>query len=212
MLAAETDAKSVLIMPRLLPSNIANLLAASDVLLVHLKDEALFSITIPSKTQFYLAMGKPIIMGVRGDAADLVRRADAGVIVQPQDPNALANAVEHLASLPHEALAAMGERSFVVTIAYIKTEPIQVALFGFIFLGDKVTLPMGVAILVATAGVMALPMSRRDIADYLGLTLETVSRALSRLHELGILGFVGKSQRQIVLLDRPQLASLDLQH
>ena len=36
-------------------------------------------------------------------------------------------------------LAAMGERSFVVTIAYIKTEPVQVALFGLIFLGDRVT-------------------------------------------------------------------------
>ena len=43
-------------------------------------------------------------------------------------------------------LAAMGERSFVVTIAYIKTEPIQVAIFGLIFLGDVVTWPMMVAI------------------------------------------------------------------
>ena len=48
-------------------------------------------------------------------------------------------------------LAAMGERSFVVTIAYIKTEPIQVALFGLILLGDPVTLPMAVAIVIATA-------------------------------------------------------------
>jgi len=55
-------------------------------------------------------------------------------------------------------------------------------------------------------------MCRRDIADYLGLTLETVSRALSRLYKLGILGFIGNNQRQIVLLDRQQLASLDLQH
>jgi CRP/FNR family nitrogen fixation transcriptional regulator len=38
-----------------------------------------------------------------------------------------------------------------------------------------------------------------------------VSRAISHLHELGILGFVGNTQRQIVLLDRHQLASLDLQ-
>lgn len=51
-------------------------------------------------------------------------------------------------------LAAMGERSFVVTIAYIKTEPIQVAIFGLIFLGDVVTLPMMIAILVATTGVV----------------------------------------------------------
>jgi drug/metabolite transporter (DMT)-like permease len=51
-------------------------------------------------------------------------------------------------------LVAMGERSFVVTIAYIKTEPIQVAIFGLIFLGDVVTLPMMIAILVATTGVV----------------------------------------------------------
>ena len=53
-------------------------------------------------------------------------------------------------------LAAMGERSFVVTIAYIKTEPIQVAVFGLIFLGDIVTWPMMAAILIATAGVVIM--------------------------------------------------------
>jgi CRP/FNR family nitrogen fixation transcriptional regulator len=52
-------------------------------------------------------------------------------------------------------------------------------------------------------------MSRRDIADYLGLTLETVSRALSRLHELGALVFIGNTQRQIVLRDKTLLAGLD---
>jgi drug/metabolite transporter (DMT)-like permease len=53
-------------------------------------------------------------------------------------------------------LAAMNDRSFVVTIAYIKTEPVQVAVFGFILLGDKVTLPLAAAILIATAGVMVM--------------------------------------------------------
>ncbi len=53
-------------------------------------------------------------------------------------------------------LAAMGERSFVVTIAYIKTEPIQVAVFGLIVLGDVVTWPMMAAILIATAGVVIM--------------------------------------------------------
>ena len=53
-------------------------------------------------------------------------------------------------------LAAMGERSFVATIAYIKTEPIQVAVFGLIFLGDIVTWPMMAAILIATAGVVIM--------------------------------------------------------
>lgn len=51
-------------------------------------------------------------------------------------------------------LAAMNERSFVVTTAYIKTEPIQAALFGFVFLADHLTLAKMAAIVVATAGVV----------------------------------------------------------
>ena len=60
---------------------------------------------------------------------------------------------------------------------------------------------------LAKAGMMALPMCRRDIGDYLGLTLETVSRALSQLHAQGILGFSGA--RQIVLRNRQRLHNLD---
>lgn len=84
-----------------------------------------------------------------------------------------------------------------------------------LLLGRKTSLERVAAFLLemdcrlTAAGVMALPMCRRDIADYLGLTLETVSRALSTLHERGILGFLGQTQRQIVLLDRPKLAELD---
>lgn len=58
-------------------------------------------------------------------------------------------------------LMAMGERSFVVTIAYLKTEPIQVAIFGLLFLGDRVSLPMMVAILIATGGVIVMSLSAR---------------------------------------------------
>jgi len=85
-----------------------------------------------------------------------------------------------------------------------------------LLLGRKTSLERVAAFLLemdrrlTAAGVMALPMCRRDIADYLGLTLETVSRALSVLHDQGILGFLGQTQRQIVLLDRPKLAELDL--
>src|ERR1035438_9649216 len=60
---------------------------------------------------------------------------------------------------------------------------------------------------LAVAGMMALPMCRRDIGDYLGLTLETVSRALSQLHAQGVLGFSGA--RQIVLRNRARLRNMD---
>ena len=59
-------------------------------------------------------------------------------------------------------------------------------------------------------GIVALPMSRRDIADYLGLTLETVSRAISRLHRAGLLHFIGTNQREISLRDRAGLESFNL--
>lgn len=51
-------------------------------------------------------------------------------------------------------LLAMNDRSFVVTTAYLKTEAIQTAIFGFVFLGDHLTLSKVVAILIATAGVI----------------------------------------------------------
>jgi drug/metabolite transporter (DMT)-like permease len=55
-------------------------------------------------------------------------------------------------------LAAMEERSFVVAIAYIKTEPVQVALFGLLFLGDAVTPMMAAAIVIATTGVIVMSL------------------------------------------------------
>ena len=51
-------------------------------------------------------------------------------------------------------LAAMKERSFVVVYAYIKTEPVQAAVFGLVFLGDAVTPLLAAGILIATVGVV----------------------------------------------------------
>ena len=57
-------------------------------------------------------------------------------------------------------------------------------------------------------GMLPLPMCRRDIGDYLGLTLETVSRALSQFHEQGILDFSGA--RHIVLRNRALLRNMEI--
>ena len=95
------------------------------------------------------------------------------------------------------------------------TTNLQHAEDHMLLLGRKTSLERVAAFLLemdrrlSPAGVMALPMYRRDIADYLGLTLETVSRALSCLHEKGIIDFVGQTQRQIVLRNRTGLTQLD---
>ena len=63
-------------------------------------------------------------------------------------------------------LATMRSKSFVVTTAYTKTEPVQAALFGFVALGDRLSVLTSVAILIATAGVMLLSWPRRPaLAD-----------------------------------------------
>ena len=86
-------------------------------------------------------------------------------------------------------LAAMGERSFVVTIAYIKTEPIQVAIFGLVFLGDLLTLPMMTAIVVATSGVVI--MSTKPGGMVGGIKPTLIGLASGGMFALSAIGFRG---------------------
>ena len=86
-------------------------------------------------------------------------------------------------------LAAMGERSFVVTIAYIKTEPVQVAVFGLLVLGDAVTWPMMMAILVATAGVVIMSTNPGGMIGGIRPTL--LGLASGGMFALSAVGFRG---------------------
>jgi drug/metabolite transporter (DMT)-like permease len=86
-------------------------------------------------------------------------------------------------------LAAMNQRSFVVTIAYIKTEPVQVALFGLILLGDAVTLWLALAILVATAGVVVMSLKPGAAAGGMRPTLSGL--AAGAMFGLSAVGFRG---------------------
>jgi glycosyltransferase involved in cell wall biosynthesis len=87
------------------------ILSSADVLLVHLRRDPLFEITIPSKTQAYMAMGKPILMAVQGDAAELVRHSQCGMEAISEDAESIAAAVHYMASLPSEELKTMGRRA-----------------------------------------------------------------------------------------------------
>jgi drug/metabolite transporter (DMT)-like permease len=87
-------------------------------------------------------------------------------------------------------LSVMGERSFVVAYAYIKTEPVQVALFGLIFLGDRLTSLSAAAILIGTAGVVV--MSLKPGAGKVSTTRSTVIGILSgSLFALSAIGYRG---------------------
>jgi glycosyltransferase involved in cell wall biosynthesis len=99
---------NVVFLGRRPPEAMGGIYAWAAALLVHLRDDPLFDITIPSKTQTYLAIGKPILMGVRGDAADLVRAAGAGIVFAPGQAGALAQAVDELLAMSESARERMG--------------------------------------------------------------------------------------------------------
>lgn len=128
---------------------------------------------------------------------------------------AIVDTTVHLMKRTSLELVAEADTLVARDLLKMTTNNLQHAEDHMLLLGRKTSLERVAAFLLemdgrlTSSGVMALPMCRRDIADYLGLTLETVSRALSYLHERGILGFVGQTQRQIVLLERSQLAELD---
>ncbi|MCK4628834.1 MAG: glycosyltransferase family 4 protein, partial [Sedimentisphaerales bacterium] len=73
-------------------TEIGSILRLADVLMVHLRNDPLFKITVPSKTQAYLATGKPILIGVKGDAAKLIEDANAGLSCEPENSQSIADA------------------------------------------------------------------------------------------------------------------------
>jgi len=81
-----------------------------------------------------------------------------------------------------------------------------------LLLGRKTSLERVAAFLLemdkrlTASGIMALPMSRRDIADYLGLTLETVSRSFSKLRDLHVIALVGGDS--VAILDEQRLSDI----
>src|SRR6266545_736249 len=87
-------------------------------------------------------------------------------------------------------LAAMNDRSFVVVYAYIKTEPVQAALFGLIFLGDVVTPPMAAAILIATTGVVIMALKPGTALDVRATLLGVAAGAMFALSAIGFRGAI----------------------
>lgn len=109
--ASEEHMSNVRFLPRVSMDEVGSYLAAADCLLVHLRADPLFSITVPSKTQAYMAAGRPLLMAVDGDAAELVRESGGGLAIPPEDAPALAKAVLQLAALSPDERKSMGDRA-----------------------------------------------------------------------------------------------------
>ncbi|WP_343549262.1 glycosyltransferase family 4 protein [Ralstonia sp.] len=109
--AAKLALDNVVFIPPVPMSEVGTLLNEADALLVHLRRDPLFQITIPSKTQAYMAVGKPLLMAVDGDAADLVRQSGGGIVATSEDAQSIASAAQSLAMLAPDDLAAMGRRA-----------------------------------------------------------------------------------------------------
>lgn len=88
-------------------------------------------------------------------------------------------------------LAAMRERSFVVTIAYTKTEPVQIAVFAVVFLGEHLSLALGIAVVVATVGVVLLSWPSRAGAEVFSWRPALLGIASGSLFALAAVGFRG---------------------
>jgi glycosyltransferase involved in cell wall biosynthesis len=84
--------------------------AQADAMLVTLRRESIFALTIPGKVQSYLASGRPIIAALDGEGARIIQEAGAGIVCPAERPEALADAVVRLAETPKEARELMGRR------------------------------------------------------------------------------------------------------
>lgn len=98
------------------------LFARVDALLVTLRNEPIFALTIPGKIQSYLACGRPVIAALEGEGAEVIRRARAGIACGAEDPEGLAEAVRQLAALPEAEREAIGARGRACYLAQFDRE------------------------------------------------------------------------------------------
>jgi CRP/FNR family nitrogen fixation transcriptional regulator len=186
------------------------------------KDEQIFGENEPADYVYQVTLG-----AVRSYKLLLDGRRQIGAFHLVGDIFGLENAAVHrftaeaivrtkVRLVKRQSLELVAEQDVLVVrdLLDTTTTTLQHAQDHMLLLGRKNALERVAAFLLemdtrlAIAGFFALPMNRRDIADYLGLTLETVSRALHQLNAIGILEFLSCSQRQFVILDRERLTNL----
>jgi glycosyltransferase involved in cell wall biosynthesis len=105
-------------------TEIQGALRGSDALLVPLSAHPTFADFVPSKMIDFMAIGRPIVLSAKGEAARILNTAGAGIAVQPEDPDALAAAIHWLAQHPAEA-SEMGEKGRAFARRRLRSEQAQ---------------------------------------------------------------------------------------
>ncbi len=101
-------AETVQVLGSFPPEKMPSFFAIADALLITLRDEQIFSLTVPSKLQTYLACGRPILGAISGEAASILITSGAGLVAQPSDPERLAEMASAMAQMSREQLDALG--------------------------------------------------------------------------------------------------------
>jgi glycosyltransferase involved in cell wall biosynthesis len=113
----ESDLNNVLFLDSVPRDQVASYWSLLDVSIIHLKKAALFETVIPSKLFECMAMGIPVLHGVAGESAGIVEREGNGIVVEPENPEALSQSICRLA---HDATlrARLSERGTVAAAKY----------------------------------------------------------------------------------------------
>lgn len=113
---------------RLPHSEMPKIFAAASALLVTLRDSPIFTVTVPSKIQAYLAAGKPVIASMNGEGARIIEEAGAGFSCPAEDSNALAEAVLRIYNLSAEKQINLGESGLRYFKAHFNFSPLVAEL------------------------------------------------------------------------------------
>ena len=96
--------------------------AQADAMLVTLRDEFIFSLTIPSKTQAYMVSGKPILTMLNGAGSDVVEEAGCGLTARAEDFEALAENVKRMYAMSKKELTEMGKNAHDFYLKHFEKE------------------------------------------------------------------------------------------
>jgi colanic acid biosynthesis glycosyl transferase WcaI len=97
-LIAEKNLNNLLLLDGQPREQIASIIRSVNVCLVPLRKSDVFKTVIPTKMLEFMSCGRPVILGVEGQAQEIVEAARAGICIEPEDPEQLADAILKLKS------------------------------------------------------------------------------------------------------------------